>query len=95
MLVNLYRQWQQQNPALVDVYAIALDTEADIWKDYMRKTGMEWTNVFDPSNRSIYKTYYVNVTPEIYVLGPERKIIAKNLNVDQIEEVIRRDQAKR
>ena len=95
VLVNLYRQWQQQNPALVDVYAIALDTEADIWKDYMRKTGMEWTNVFDPSNRSIYKTYYVNVTPEIYVLGPERKIIAKNLNVDQIEEVIRRDQAKR
>ena len=95
VLVNLYRQWQQQNPALVDVYAIALDTEADIWKDYMRKTGMQWTNVFDPSNRSIYKTYYVNVTPEIYVLGPERKIIAKNLNVDQIEEVIRRDQAKR
>ena len=95
VLVNLYRQWQQESPALVDVYAIALDTEADIWKNYMRKTGMQWTNVFDPSNRSIYKTYFVNVTPEIYVLGPERKIIAKNLNVDQIEEVIRRDQAKR
>lgn len=95
VLVNLYRQWQQEKPALVDVYAIALDTEPDIWKDYMRKTGMQWTNVFDPSNRSIYKTYYVNVTPEIYVLDPDRKIIAKNLNVDQIEEVIRRDQAKR
>ncbi len=95
VLVNLYRKWQQQSPPLVDIYAIAVDTEADIWKAYIRKTGMNWTNVFDPTNRAIYKTYYVNVTPEVYLLGPDRKIIAKNLNVNQIEEVIRRDQAKR
>ena len=95
VLVDLYRNWQQQSPPLVDVYAIAIDTEADIWKDYIRKIGMNWTNVFDPTNRSIYKTYYVNITPEVYVLGPDRKIIAKNLNVNQIGEVIRRDQEKR
>lgn len=95
VLVNLYNNWQQQSPPLVDVYAIAIDTEADIWKDYIAKTGMRWTNVFDPSNRAIYKTYFVNVTPEVYVLGPERKIIAKNLNVNQINDVIARDQKKR
>ena len=95
VLVNSYRSWQQQSPPLVDVYAIAIDTEEAIWKDYIRKSGMTWTNVFDPTNRSIYKTYYVNITPEVYVLGPDRKIIAKNLNVNQIEEVIRRDQEKR
>ncbi|MEL7248267.1 MAG: redoxin domain-containing protein [Bacteroidota bacterium] len=95
VLVDLHRQWQQQSPPLADVYAIAIDTEEDIWKDYIRKTGMNWANVFDPTNRSIYKTYYVNITPEVYVLDPDRKIIAKNLNVNQIEEVIRRDQAKR
>ncbi|MEZ4983523.1 MAG: redoxin domain-containing protein [Saprospiraceae bacterium] len=94
-LVNLYRKWQQQPTPIADVYAIAIDTELDILKQYIAKTGMTWTNVFDPSNRSIYKTYFVNVTPEIYVLDPDRKIIAKNLNVNQIEEVIRRDQEKR
>lgn len=95
VLVNLHRKWQRQSPKLVDVYAIAVDTEAALWKSYIAKTGMTWTNVFDPSNRAIYKTYFVNVTPEVYVLGPDRKIIAKNLNVNQIEEVIQRDQAKR
>lgn len=95
VLVDLYRKWQRQSPQLVDVYAIAIDTEADLWKDYIAKTGMTWTNVFDPSNRAIYKTYFVNVTPEVYVLGPDRKIIAKNLNVNQIEEVVQRDQQKR
>lgn len=95
VLVDLYRGWQQQSPALVDVYAIAIDTEDALWKDYIAKTGMRWTNVFDPSNKAIYKTYYVNVTPEVYLLGPDRKIIAKNLNVSQINDVIARDQQKR
>jgi hypothetical protein len=56
---------------------------------------MAWTNVFDPSNRSIYGKYYVDVTPEIYVIGPDRKIIAKNIKVNQIEEVIQRDKEQR
>jgi thiol-disulfide isomerase/thioredoxin len=95
VLANLHRKWQQQSPPLADVYAIAIDTERDLWLNYTRKIGATWTNVFDPSNKSIYKTYFVDVTPEVYVLGPDRKIIAKNLNVNQIEEVIRRDQEKR
>ena len=87
-LVNFYREWKNKG---VDVYGIALDTDQKEWTDYIKKTGMSWTNVFDPSNRSIYGKYYVDVTPEIYVIGPDRKIIAKNIKVNQIEEVIRRD----
>lgn len=91
-LVNFYREWKNKG---VDVYGIALDTDQKEWTDYIKKTGMTWTNVFDPSNRSIYGKYYVDVTPEIYVIGPDRKIIAKNIKVNQIEEVIQRDKAKR
>jgi peroxiredoxin len=95
VLVNLYRKWQAQPQPEVDVYAIAVDTDDASWRNYVAKTGMSWTNVFDPTNRSIYRTYYVDITPEVYVVGPDRTIIAKNLNVDQIEEVIRRDKEKR
>ena len=91
-LVNFYREWKNKG---VDVYGIALDTDQKEWTDYIKKTGMSWTNVFDPSNRSIYGKYYVDVTPEIYVIGPDRKIIAKNIKVNQIEEVIRRDKEQR
>jgi peroxiredoxin len=90
-LVRFYNEWKSKG---VDVYGIAIDTEDDVWRNYVQKTGMTWTNVFDPTNRSIYKKYYVDVTPEIYVINPDRKIIAKNLKVNQIETVINRDRAK-
>lgn len=48
-------------------------------------------NVFDPTNKAIYGKYFVDITPEIYVLNPERTIIAKNLKVNQIGEVVERD----
>jgi len=75
----------------IDVFAIAIDTEDQEWKDYINKNDMSFTNVFDPTNRSIYAKYYVDVTPEIYVLNRDRIIIGKNLKVDQIDIIIDRD----
>ena len=73
----------------LDVYAIALDTEPAKWKNFIRANGMDsWTNVYDPTNRSIFKTYYVDNTPELYLLDQNRKIVAKNLKVSQLEEAI-------
>jgi thiol-disulfide isomerase/thioredoxin len=80
----------------VGVFAIAIDTDDTKWRDYIRKVGMQnFVNVFDPSNRSIYAKYFVDKTPEMYVLNPDRIIIGKNLKTDQVEEIIRRDQAKK
>lgn len=91
-LVEFYKEWKSKG---VEVFAIAIDTEDTKWKNYIKKTGMNFTNVFDPTNRSIYKKYYVDITPEIYVLNPERTIIGKNLKVNQISTIINRDKKKR
>ncbi len=91
-LVNFYRQWKNRG---VEVFGIAIDTDDAEWKNYIAKTGMNWINVFDPTNKSIYAKYYVDITPEIYLIGPDRTIIAKNLKVSQLEEVINRDMARR
>lgn len=93
-LVQFYKQWKNQG---VEVFAIALDTNAEEWKAYIRKTGMDAfaANVFDPTNKAIYSKYFVDITPEIYVLNPERTIIAKNLKVYQIGEVVERDRSRR
>lgn len=88
-LVDFYRQWNSKG---VEVFGIAIDTNQERWKEYIQQVGMPWINVFDPTNRSIYAKYYVDITPEIYVINPERKIIGKNIKVYQIEEIIRRDQ---
>jgi len=87
-LVEFYKEWKNKG---IDVYAIVLDTDQQKWEQYIDKTGMTFTNVFDPTNKAIYATYYVDQTPELYVLNPDRIIIGKNLKVNQIETIINRD----
>jgi len=92
-LVQLYHQWK---PRGMDVYAIAVNTTDEEWKDGIKHYNMPWeNNVFDPTNKSIYATYFVDNTPEIYVLNPDRTIIGKNLKVDQITTIIEKDMEKR
>lgn len=91
-LVTWYNEWKNKG---ADVYAIAVDTNDEEWKDYIAKTGMNFTNVHDPTNKSIYAKYFVDTTPELYVLNKERKIIGKNLKVNQIEIVMNQDKEKR
>ena len=90
-LTSLYPQLKNE----LDIYAIALDTEADKWRNFVKAYKLQaFTNVFDPTNRSIYKTFYVDNTPELYLIGPDRKIVAKNLKVSQLAEAIALDKAK-
>ena len=89
-LVQFYKEWKNKG---VEVFTIGVDTNAEEWKAYLKKVGMDAfaANVFDPTNKAIYGKYFVDITPEIYVLNPERTIIAKNLKVNQIGEVVERD----
>lgn len=88
---KLLKYYQENKSKGVDVFAIALDTDEVKWKNYIQKQGLSWTNVYDPTNRSIYAKYYVDVTPEIYVINKERKIIGKNLKTFQIQTIIDKD----
>ena len=87
-LVANYNNWKAQG---IDVYGIAIDTEVPKLDAYIKKNQIPFNVVYDPSNRSIYAKYYVNVTPEVYVLNKQRKIIGKNLNIDQVMTIIDRD----
>lgn len=89
------KQFAQGRPD-VKVYGIAIDTDREAWLKFVQDYGLQsWTNVFDPTNRSIYKTYYVDTTPELYLLNPERVIIGKNLKTSQVAQVIERDRSNR
>jgi thiol-disulfide isomerase/thioredoxin len=90
-LVKFYNE----NKGLVDVFAIAIDTDDKKWKDYIAKNNMTWTNVYDPTNRSIYGKYFVDVTPEMYLLNKDRVLIGKNLKTHQIMTVLDRDRSSK
>lgn len=91
-MVNFYKQWRNKN---VEVYGIGVDTNQEEWEQFVRKYGLDiFTNVYDPTNKAIYKKYYVDITPEVYVLNKDREIIGKNLDVEQIATIIERDKKK-
>jgi peroxiredoxin len=90
-LETFYRENKSKS---IDVYAIGVDTDINEWRKYVSKSGLTFTNVFDPTYKSIYAKYYVDLTPEVYILNPKRIIIAKNIKVDQIEIIINRDRDK-
>ena len=91
-LVQFLRNRAEQD---VEVFGIALDTEIPEWTAFLNTYAVPWVNVFDPTNRAIYAKYYVDITPEIYVLNPQRIIIGKNLKVQQIAEVIEFDKQRK
>lgn len=87
-LRKFYQEWKDK----VEVFAIALQTNDQEWKEFLEKYAIkDWTNVYDPTNRSIYAKYWVDITPEMYVLNKERKIIGKNLKTDQLSFIINKD----
>lgn len=85
---RIYEKWKNRG---VDFYGIAVNTTEEEWRSFVKKTGFTFTNVFDPTNRAIYAKYYVDITPELYILNKDRIIVAKNLVAGQLEAVFERE----
>lgn len=88
---RLYKKWKGKG---VDFYGIAISTNDTEWKEFVKKNGFTFTNVFDPTNRAIYAKYFVDITPELYVLNKDRTIVAKNLKAEQLETIFERELRK-
>jgi peroxiredoxin len=75
----------------VEFFGIGVNTNQAEWSAFIKKTNFSFTNVFDPTYRAIYAKYYVDNTPELYVLDKNKKIVAKNLNANQLETIFERE----
>jgi thiol-disulfide isomerase/thioredoxin len=92
-LLELYKEQNKGIKAKannkIDVYSVSMTVEPKIWKDYIKEQKLPWTNVHDPNHESNFRRYYdVYSTPVVYLLGKEKKIIAKRLSIDQVKEFI-------
>lgn len=86
-----YQKWKDKG---VDFFGIAINTTEGEWKQFLEEHKFSFTNVYDPTYKSVYAKYYVDITPEIYVLNPDRIIVAKNLQPSQLEAVVTRELRK-
>jgi peroxiredoxin len=88
---EIARNWKGRG---VEFFGIGVSTTAEELKPFVQKHGFQFPVVFDPTNRAIYAKYFVDITPELYILNKERIIVAKNLHAEQLEEVFQRELKK-
>jgi peroxiredoxin len=84
---RIYEAWKDKG---VDFYGIALNTTDAEWREFLGQQKFGFTNVYDPTNRAIYAKYFVDITPELYVLNQDRIIVAKNLQANQLEDIFKK-----
>jgi thiol-disulfide isomerase/thioredoxin len=87
VLLELYHNLKDKD---VKVYAVGTELENDDWKKYIRENELDFINVSDtPEHPDYFRTMYdIFSTPRIFILDKDKKIIAKQLSVEQIEEFI-------
>lgn len=78
------------HPEGVEVYAVSTPLDNKEWIKYLREHTHDWIDVSDspefPSNfRDIFDVYS---TPIIYLLDARKKILAKRLSVEQLEDFL-------
>lgn len=74
----------------VEVFAVSIDRERGEYDKFLKKGMYSWINVIDTENKyTKYRTAYnVFSTPTIYILDKDKKIIAKKLDVEALQDFI-------
>jgi thiol-disulfide isomerase/thioredoxin len=86
---KLYPVYLKHKDQGVEVFAVYLDRKTEVWKQYISSKGLKWINVFDPTGEEqIEKKYDIYAIPMIYLLDQEKKIIARDVPVEMIEEYL-------
>lgn len=100
-LKKIYDHYKNEGFA---VYAVGTEFENGDWKKYIIKNNLNWINVSDNpeinKNAAKYfqyttleslnfrQTYDIFSTPQIYLLDKDKKILAKRLSMEQLDDIL-------
>jgi peroxiredoxin len=88
-LVTLYNQ--KKKTLNFEVFAVSTDTTMKEMKDFIRDFNTPWITVNGPRSyikEHFSKLYYADLTPTVYVLDEKKKIIARRIDVEQVDDFI-------
>ncbi|QGK73689.1 TlpA disulfide reductase family protein [Flavobacterium sp. SLB02] len=70
-----------------DVLGVSLDDKKKLWEKAIEKDGLTWTHVSDLKGwkNDVAVLYGVKLVPTNYLIGPDGKIIAKNLREAELQ----------
>jgi thiol-disulfide isomerase/thioredoxin len=95
-LRKFYDEWRDKGVGIFSLAANVGDAEYQKWLRFQEKYGINWeTDVIDPALLSRYhEKYFIDITPELYVLDRNHRVIGKNLKPEQLAEFLTAEMAK-
>jgi thiol-disulfide isomerase/thioredoxin len=88
-LYEVYKKYYSQG---VEAYAVNIDRNLKDWNKYINEHQLHWLNVCDwkysGHTVSFRQQYDIYSTPVIYLLDEKKKIIAKRIGVEQVDEIL-------
>jgi thiol-disulfide isomerase/thioredoxin len=69
----------------VDVFAVNIATEKEIWTKYLEENQLDWTNVADLNRQfNLFKTFDIVSYPQFFLLDKDKNIVAKKIDLESI-----------
>ncbi len=70
-----------------EILGVSLDDKKNLWEKAIEKDGLTWTHVSDLKGwkNEVAAQYGVKLVPTNYLIGPDGKIIAKNLREEALQ----------
>lgn len=70
----------------LEIFSLCTGNDEKLWKEFIAKNKIQgFHNVWDPQYKSnFYQKYHIDITPEVFVMNQEHKIIAKDLKPEQL-----------
>lgn len=92
VLEDFNSAWKDKGVQILAVCTKLNEDEKNCW-EYLDKNNLHnWINASDQmgGNSAIHRQYYITTTPKIFVLDSNKKILAKDLGVEHLDEVMKR-----
>ncbi len=85
---DVYQKYKDKGLAVYAIYSMA---DKEEWNEFLIKHNLyDWINVWDETHISQFKVLYdARKTPAVYILDENKKIIAKGMSVEQIDNLMK------
>lgn len=88
---NVVRMYDIYHPKGFEILGVSLDRKRESWLQAIADDSLTWTQVSDLKyfESEAAKIYNINSIPATYLIGPDGKIVAKNLRGEALEAKLR------
>jgi len=69
----------------VDVFAVDIATDKEIWTKFLEENQLDWTNVADLNRQfNLFKTFDIVSYPQYFLLDKDKNIVAKKIDLESL-----------